>query len=84
MGDVRRQEASEMPLAEDEHVVDALSPDAAEEALAHGVGARSPDRCANHLDCVGRRDAGEGGSVCGIVVVDREPGSDVLGRCLGV
>ena len=38
VGDVRCQDAPEVPLAEDQQVVDALAPDAAEEAFADRVG----------------------------------------------
>jgi len=44
VADVLGQHTPEVSLAEDQPVIDALPPDAAQEALADGVGPRCPDR----------------------------------------
>src|SRR5687768_7405045 len=44
VADVLRQHAPEVSLAEDEDVIEALPPDAAQEPLADGVGPRCADR----------------------------------------
>src|SRR5438105_13106282 len=72
VGHVLRQEAPEVPLAEDQRVVHALPADASEETLADGVGPRRPDRRPDHLDAAGRGEAVELGAVLGVVVVDQE------------
>ena len=48
-----------MTLMQDEVVVEALAPDAAEKAFADRISARSPHRCPQHLDATPRHDAGE-------------------------
>ena len=60
----------------------ALAPDAAEEALADGVGARRPDPRPDHLDPAGRGEAVELGAVRGVVVVEEEARSAPLRRRL--
>jgi hypothetical protein len=52
------QVASEVPLPEDQDVVRALAPDAAEEELADGVGARRPERRQEGLDPESARPGG--------------------------
>jgi transposase InsO family protein len=80
--DVLREDASEVPLAEDQHVVSAFASDAPEEALADAVGARRPDRRPDHLDAPRRSDPGEGRTVLGVVVPDQEPRPRSLRRRL--
>jgi hypothetical protein len=82
IGYVLRQHAPEVPLAEDEQVIDALASDAAEEALADGVCPRRADGRADHLEAACGRDPSERRPVVGVVVVDQEPGSGALRRRL--
>src|SRR5262249_29471153 len=63
VADVLGQDPPEVPLAEDQEVVDALPADAAEEALADRVGPRRPDRRPDHLDPAPCGEAAERGSV---------------------
>src|SRR5262245_39508315 len=67
-----RQDASEVPLPEDRDVVRALAPDAPEDALAGGAGARRTDRRPDHLDPAGCGEAIELGAVLGVVVANEE------------
>src|SRR5262249_12296425 len=79
---VLRQDASQVPLPEDQDVVHALAPDAAEEAFADGVGARRADRRPDHLYPARSGEAVELGPVLGVVVVDQEARSGPLRRRL--
>src|SRR4051812_17210729 len=78
VAEVLRQHAPEVPLAEDQRVVRALPADAAEEALADGVGPRRPDRRPKYGDAAGGGEAIELGAVLGVVVVDEEARSAPL------
>jgi hypothetical protein len=62
-------------------VIEALSPDAAEEALADGVGPRRSDRRPDHRDPAGCGEAVERGAVLGVVVVDQEARPRPFGCC---
>jgi hypothetical protein len=72
VGDVLGQDPLQVPLAEDQDMIDALAADAPEEALADGVRARRPNRRQDHVDAATGRDPCEGGAVLGVVVVDQE------------
>jgi len=63
-------------------VIYALAPDTAEEALAHGVRPRRPERRAEHRDPAGGRDPAEGRTVLAVAVVDEEPRRGALRRRL--
>ena len=46
VSDVLGQDSFELPVAEDHHLIEALTADGADEALGEGVCPGSPDRCA--------------------------------------
>ena len=64
------QDAPQVRLAQDEDVVQALAPHAAEEALAGGVLPRRAVGRAQLRDAARRGDAGEGRPVLAVVVAD--------------
>src|SRR4051812_1649972 len=68
------QHASQLPLAQDQDMIEALAPDAPEEALAGGICPRGPDGRAQDGDPAARRHAGEPRPVLAIVVADQKPG----------
>jgi len=59
-----------MPLTEDEQVIQAFTPHAAQEALADGIRLRGADRRAQDRDAASRSDAGEGRPEFAVVVAD--------------
>ena len=66
------EDAPQVPLVQDEDVVEALPPHAAEEALAGRVLSRCPLGRPQHRDAARRRDAGECRHVLAVVVADEE------------
>ena len=73
VADVLHEDATEVPLAEEQDVVQILPPDATQEALTDGVDPRRSRRRAEDLDAARGRDAGEVGPELPVVVVDQEP-----------
>ena len=71
-GAVGPQHATQLVLVQDEEVVEALSPHAAQEACADGVRGRCPDRRPHARDAAPRRDAGERRAERAIVVANQE------------
>ena len=69
--DVLAQDAAQVPLAEDQDVVEAFPPDAPEEALADGVGPRRARR-AQGPDAADRGDPSDVGPELPVVVGDQE------------
>ena len=69
--DIFAPHAGEVALAEDEQVVQAFRPHAAQEALAGGIRPRRADRSAQDRDAAGRGDAGEGRPEFAVVVADQ-------------
>ncbi len=61
-----------MGLPQHQDVIQALAPDAAEEALAGRVRPRCPDGGAQHRDLAAGRDASERRPVFAVVVADEE------------
>jgi hypothetical protein len=72
MLDVLGKDCFEVTAAEDEHPVEALAPDGADEALADGVRPRSLDRGLDDPDDVGGEDGVEGGGELGVAIEDEE------------
>jgi len=79
---VRPEHAAQLTLVQDEQVVEARAPDAAEEPLADGIGARGPHGRAQHLDAAPSRDARELRAKRGVVVTDQEARPRAEGRRL--
>jgi transposase len=79
---VRPEHAAQLALVQDEQVVEARAPDAAEEPLADGIGARGPHGRPQHLAAAPRRDARELRAKRGVVVTDQEARPRAEGRCL--
>ena len=50
---IRAQHPLELPLMQDEHVIEAFTPHTAQEALTDGIGTRSLIRRLEHLDATG-------------------------------
>ena len=61
-----------MSTAEDQHPVETLATDGADEALGEGVGPRSPDRGPDDPDAVGAEDLVEARGELGVSVPDQE------------
>ena len=70
--DVLGEDCLEVTAAEDEHPVEALAPDGADDALADGVGTRCLDRGSDDPDGVGGEDGVEGGGELGVAIADEE------------
>src|SRR5664280_1020193 len=78
------QDSFEVPAAENQHPVKALTADGADEALGEGVCSGSPDRCANDADAVSSEDLVEARSELGVSVTDQElDGMDPILQCHG-
>ena len=62
----------EVTPAEDQHAIEALPADSADEALGEGVGTRRPDRRADDPNALGAEDLVEAGRELGVPVADEE------------
>ncbi len=76
------QHTPQLPLTQDEDVIQALAPHTAEEPLAGGVRPWCPDGGAQDRDPATRRDAVERRPVLAVVVADEEAGALVERRGL--
>jgi hypothetical protein len=63
----------EVAAAEDQQPVEALTADAADEALSVGVCLGCTDRRVDHLEPFAAEDLVEGGAELAVAVVDQEP-----------
>lgn len=70
---VHSQHLSQVPLAEDQHMVQALAPQRAHEPLRAGIRPRRPDRRPDHPRTVTRQDRTECRSEPAIPVPNQEP-----------
>src|SRR6476659_6094101 len=70
VGEVLAQHAGQLPLAQDEDVIEALAAHAPQEALAHRVRARSAEGRAQHHDAAGRGNTREVGPELAVIVAD--------------
>ena len=73
MIEVLHQHCFELTSVEDQHPVETLSTDGADEALGEGVGPRGSDRRADDLDPLRPEDFVETGRELGVSVPDEEP-----------
>lgn len=69
------QHTTKMTLMQDQEMVETLSADTAQEALADGIGPGSSVGSSEHLDAAGGRDTCKLIPVLAIVVTDQIPGS---------
>ena len=77
MVDVLSEHGFELTPVEDQHPVETLAADGANEALGKGVGSRGSDRCADGPDPLGAEHFVETGRELGVSVPNQEPdGSD--------
>src|ERR1035441_8362349 len=75
---------SEVTSADDQHPVEALPADRADEALGEGIGTRSSVRCAGDPGALGAKDLVEAGRELGIAIPDQElDWSCTLGEFIG-
>jgi cytosine/adenosine deaminase-related metal-dependent hydrolase len=72
VGDVLGQHTFEVPATEDQHAVEALTADGADEALGEGVGSGSSHRSADDADAVSSEDLIEARGELGVPVTDQE------------
>src|SRR5207302_137696 len=72
IGHLFAQDAPQVPFAQEQDVIQAFAPHAAEEALTGGVRPRCPDGSGQHPDPATRRDAVEARPVLPVVVADQE------------
>jgi len=71
-------------VTEDQHPVEALTADGADEALGEGVGSGSSDRGADDVDTFRLEDIVEAGDELGVTVTDQElDGKDPILQCQG-
>ena len=70
VGDIRIEDALELLLMEDEQMVEALTPDTAQEAFTDGIGTWSVIRDCEHLNVTRLRNAREGHPELGIIILD--------------
>jgi len=69
---IRPEHAPQLFFVQDEEVVEAHAPNAADKPLADGVRVGCSNGCAQHLDAAPRRDTGERRPIPGVVVADRD------------
>jgi hypothetical protein len=70
--DVFTDDGFEVTSADDEHAIDALPADGADETLGECIGTRCSDRCADYPDAIGAEDLVEVGCELGIAIPDQE------------
>jgi hypothetical protein len=73
MPGVLGQDAAEVPLAKDQHVVQAFAAQRAHEPLRERVRPRRPDRCPYHPRAIPGEDPVECGGELAVPVADQEP-----------
>jgi hypothetical protein len=61
-----------MSTTEDEHLVQTLSPDGADEAFGKRIGTRRPDRSTNNSEALSTEDLIEAGGELGVSVTDQK------------
>ena|ERR1019366_76029 len=66
------QDSFEMPAAEDQHPVEALTTNRPDEPLGEGIGSRCSDRSADDSDSVRSEDLVEARGELGVAVTDEE------------
>ena len=62
----------EVTPAEDQHAIEALPSDGADEALRERIGTRGPDRRADDADVLGAEDLIEAGGELGVPISNQE------------
>ena len=67
------EDVFEVAPIEDQHAVEALTADGADDALGEGVGTWSTDRCADDPNTLGTEDLVEAGGELGVPISDQEP-----------
>ena len=70
--DVLGEDCLEVTAAEDDHPVEALAPDGADDALADGVGTRCLDRALDDPGALCGEDGVEGSRELGVAIADEE------------
>ena len=68
---IRLEHALELPLLQDQQVVQAFLPYTPQKAFADGVGAFRVNRRFEQLDATGRRHSAETGSILAVVITDQ-------------
>jgi hypothetical protein len=67
---IRLEHTVELPLMEDQQMIETLLPDAPQEPFAEGIGSWCMDGCFEKLDITGRRPSAETGSKFAVVITD--------------
>ena len=69
VGHIRLEDAVQLPLMQDQQVIEAFLPHTPQEALTDGIGSRCMNRRFEQLDATGRRHASEARPKFGIVIM---------------
>ena len=76
------EHAVELPLMQDQQVIEALTPDTAQEALTDGIGTRGIIRSLEKLDATGLGNPREGHSKLAIIITNEVPRSRAISGSL--
>src|SRR5215470_9408649 len=79
--DVRMEHTLELPLLNNQQVIEACLPHAPQEALTNGIGSRCVNGRFEQLDATGLRHSAETGSKLAIVITDQILWRLPIGRC---